>query len=52
MDPTATDAAVVRELSMADMSEFTYRLVVRLPTAKPLALEEFLQSQEMEAVGL
>jgi hypothetical protein len=53
LDSAATDVAALRELSMADMSEFMYRLVVRLPTAQPLPLEEeTLDSEGLEAVGI
>jgi len=53
LDEASTDVSELREASMADMTEYLYRLVVRLPTARPLPLdEESLETGSLEAVGL
>ena len=53
LDEASTDVSEVREAALADMSEYMYRLVIRLPTARPLPLdEESLETGNLEAVGL
>jgi hypothetical protein len=53
LDQASADVAQMRELSMSDMTEYMFRLVVRIPTAKPLPLdEEFLEMGLLEGVGL
>jgi len=53
LDQASTDVAQMREVSMSDMTEYMFRLVVRIPTAKPLPLdEEFLETGSLEGVGL
>ena len=53
LDQASADVAQMRELSMSDMTEYMFRLVVRIPTAKPLPLdEEFLEMGSLEGVGL
>jgi hypothetical protein len=53
LDAASVDVAQMREMSMTDMSEFMYRLVVRLPTARPLPLDqEFLDMGLLDGGGL
>lgn len=53
LDAASADVAQMREMSMTDMSEFMYRLVVRLPTARPLPLnQEFLEMGLLDGGGL
>lgn len=53
LDAASADVAQMREMSMTDMSEFMYRLVVRLPTARPLPLDqEFLDMGLLDGGGL
>ncbi len=53
LDVNSVDVARMREMSMADMSEFMYRLVVRLPTARPLPLDQdFLDMGLLDGGGL
>jgi hypothetical protein len=53
LDQASSDVAAMREISMTDMNEYMYRLVVRLPTARPLPLDqELLDADMMEGVGL
>lgn len=48
LDPAAADVAAIRELAAADMTEYMYRLVVRLPTARPVVLDD----ESLETMGL
>jgi hypothetical protein len=53
LDQASADVAQMREVSMSDMTEYMFRLVVRIPTAKPLPLDEgLLDMGLLEGVGL
>ena len=53
LDQASSDVAAMREISMTDMTEYMYRLVVRLPTARPLPLDqELLDADMMGGLGL
>jgi hypothetical protein len=52
-DPQTLDVTEVNDLAMEDMNEYLYRLVVHLPVAQPVALDEgSLDSGELGALGL
>jgi len=52
-DPQTLDVTEINDLAMEDMNEYMYRLVVHLPVAQPVALDEgSMDSEGMGELGL